>query len=147
MLIPSPALFKFYAAALLLLRSSGGASANNNLPAFPGAVGYGKNSVGGRGGTVHVVTTLADPIPPVPGTLRHALEASSGPRTVVFEVSGYVDLATQISITSPHVTIAGQTSPGGVTVRGSRIKVLASNVIVRGMRFRPGDGGGGDSNW
>lgn len=127
-------------AALLLDQIKSGYAA---LPAFPGAVGYGKNAIGGRGGTVYIVNSLADS---GPGTLRDAAQVASGSRTVVFGVSGYIDLTSQISITNPFITIAGQSSPGGVTVRGSRVKVLASNVIIRGMRFRPGDSGG-DPNW
>eukprot|EP00567_Pseudictyota_dubia_P008425 CAMPEP_0197439364 /NCGR_PEP_ID=MMETSP1175-20131217/6123_1 /TAXON_ID=1003142 /ORGANISM="Triceratium dubium, Strain CCMP147" /LENGTH=676 /DNA_ID=CAMNT_0042969271 /DNA_START=77 /DNA_END=2108 /DNA_ORIENTATION=- len=131
------------------LRLHSSRRAASTIPAFPGAAGYGSGASGGRGsvtnpGTVIKVTSLSDS---GAGTLRDAV-AASGPRTVVFEVSGYIDLTTEISIDNSDITIAGQTSPGGITVRGSRIKVRASNVIVRGMRFRPGDdsvAGGGDS--
>lgn len=141
MTFPSPTLSKAVAVALLFYKLSAAVSAQL---AFPGAVGYGRHAVGGRGGTVYVVSSLEDS---GPGTLREAADAS-GPRMIVFDVSGYIDLDSQISIDDPFVTIAGQTSPGGVTVRGSRIKVRASDVIVRGMRFRPGDSSsGGDPNW
>lgn len=119
-----------------------------NVPAFPGAIGFGKCASGGRGGTVHVVSTLDDLCngSPCDGSLRAAI-AASGPRMLVFNISGYIDLTDEININEPNITIAGQTSPNGITLRGSRLKVKASNVIVRGMRFRAGDGSGGDSVW
>jgi len=58
------------------------------IPAFPGAEGFGADAVGGRGGTVIKVTSLADS---GPGTLREAIDAA-GPRIVVFDVSGYIEV-------------------------------------------------------
>ena len=60
------------------------ASAEAQVTAFPGAEGYGRFAIGGRGGAVHRVTSLANS---GPGTLRACVEAS-GPRTCVFAVSG-----------------------------------------------------------
>ncbi|SFS13108.1 hypothetical protein [Sphingomonas jatrophae] len=106
--------------------------------AFVGAVGYGAETVGGRGGQVVHVTTLADS---GAGSLRWALEGVQGPRTVVFDVGGTITLKTQILVEQGNVTIAGQTAPGeGITLEGSRIRVKADEVIVRGIHFRPGDG-------
>lgn len=53
------------------------------LPAFPGAEGFGANAVGGRGGTVYVVTNLNDS---GAGSLRDAVSAKH--RIVVFSVGG-----------------------------------------------------------
>jgi hypothetical protein len=104
--------------------------------AFPDAVGYGSQTPGGRGGDVHLVTTLADA---GPGSLRAALEGT-GPRTVVFQVAGVITLASSIKIESPYLTVAGQTAPGdGVVVRGEMVKVLTHDVVIRHMRFRTGD--------
>lgn len=106
------------------------------LPAFPGAIGYGAFTPGGRGGDVYVVTTLADS---GPGSLRAALEAA-GPRTVVFGVSGTITLASTVKVRSPYLTIAGQTAPGdGIVVRGDTVRILTHDVIIRHLRFRTGD--------
>lgn len=77
-------------------------------PAFPGAVGWASETPGGRGGQIIRVTNLnADG----PGSLKAAIEAK-GPRIVVFEVAGQIDLGkTSLQITEPFLTIAGQTAP------------------------------------
>ncbi len=104
--------------------------------AFPGAVGYGSQTPGGRGGAVIFVTNLADA---GPGSLRAALEAT-GPRTVIVQVSGLITLASAVRISSPYVTVAGQTAPGdGIVVRGESVRILTHDVVIRHMRFRTGD--------
>jgi Ca2+-binding RTX toxin-like protein len=108
------------------------------IPAFVGAEGYGAGTVGGRGGQVVHVTNLNDE---GVGSLRWALEQVKGPRTIVFDVNGTITLSRQILIEDGFVTIAGQTAPGnGIVIEGSRIRVDASEVIIRGLIFRPGDG-------
>jgi len=104
------------------------------IPAFPGAVGVGANSVGGRGGKVIKVTNLNDS---GAGSLREAL-STPGPRIIVFAVSGNINLTTLLYVTQPYVTIAGQTSPGGISVSGKQFNVATHDVIIRHMRFRSG---------
>ncbi|RMG45564.1 MAG: hypothetical protein D6723_18295 [Acidobacteria bacterium] len=107
------------------------------LPAFPGAEGFGSTTPGGRGGRVIKVTNLNDS---GPGSLREALEAE-GPRIVVFEVGGVIDLQRDIRITHPYLTVAGQTAPGdGIILRGAGIRIVRTHdIIIRGLTIRPGD--------
>lgn len=130
------------------------------LPAFPDAEGSGALAKGGRGGVVCEVTSLNDS---GPGSLRACAEMS-GPRTVIFRVSGTIVLKSRIRITNPYVTIAGQTAPGGgiqitfknpgtipdlgssgpswQTVlnneRPTIFRVETHDVIIRYLRLRPG---------
>lgn len=110
------------------------------IPAFPGAEGYGTLTTHGRGGRVIQVTNLNDT---GPGSLREALTAT-GPRIVVFRVGGLITLATPIDIRTPNLYVAGQTAPGdGIAIRGSQISIKASDVVIRHVRSRPGDGATG----
>ena len=107
-----------------------------NHLAFPGAEGFGRFAIGGRGGQVVHVTSLEDD--GTEGTLRWALETVTGPRTVVFDISGIITLTKRITVNEPYVTIAGQTAPGdGIIVRGNQIS-LHSEGITRFVRLRLG---------
>lgn len=116
------------------------ASADDQLPAFPGADGYGRLVKGGRGGRVVRVTNLNRR---GPGSFSWALNDVKEPRTIVFEVSGVIDCRNEISFTinsaNDNVTIAGETSPGGVAIYNYRNFVIrdgAEQVIMRFLRFR-----------
>jgi hypothetical protein len=120
-------------------RSSAGGTAGSSGPtgpalAFPGAVGFGKKATGARGNGVYHVTNLNDS---GAGSFRDAV--SQGNRIVVFDVGGYVNLQTPVSVTS-NLTIAGQTGPGdGIGFMGREVSFdAATNVIVRYVRFRQG---------
>jgi pectate lyase len=108
----------------------------DRAPAFPGAEGFGKFTLGGRGGRVIEVTNLDDS---GPGSFRAAVLAK-GPRTVVFRVSGTITLESELKIREPFLTVAGQTAPGdGICVKGYQINFDTSHLIFRYLRFRPGD--------
>ncbi|WP_339922259.1 hypothetical protein [uncultured Cyclobacterium sp.] len=111
--------------------------------AFPTAEGYGKYTVGGRGGKVYEVVNLNDS---GKGSLREAVEAE-GPRTVVFRVSGTIKLEDELRIRNPYITIAGQTAPGdGITLRAYPLMINADEVIIRYIRVRLGNESGGETD-
>lgn len=111
--------------------------------AFPTAEGYGKHTVGGRGGKVHEVTNLNDS---GDGSLRAAVEAK-GPRTVVFRVSGTIDLKSDLRIKNSNITIAGQTAPGdGICIKKYPLMIGADEVVIRYLRVRFGDESGKDAD-
>jgi len=104
--------------------------------AFPTAEGFGAHAQGGRGGRVLFVTNLDDS---GPGSLRAAIQAE-GRRIVVFRTSGLIELKSGLRIRGPYITIAGQTAPGdGVCLKNFGFSVCTHDVIVRHLRFRPGD--------
>ncbi len=128
-------------------------NAQNTAPAFPGAEGFARyTTTGGRGtnGTTHVyhVTNLNDS---GTGSLRWAV-SQAGPRTIVFDVCGYIDLKSNLQIQS-NTTIAGQTAPGcGITLRYYTVEFTkCDNVIVRFLRFRRSQiknvNDGADASW
>ena len=123
---------------------AGDGSVTGALPAFPGAEGFGAYATGGRDGRVIYVTNL-DAIGP--GSLQWAID-QPGAKYILFKVSGVINA--QIHLTNGDVTIAGQTSPGGITVRGfvtdespfqdQAVRAptdFAENWILQHIRIRP----------
>jgi len=115
------------------------ASAAGPRPAFPGAEGWAATTPGGRGGRILHVTTLAAE---GPGSFTEAL-ATRGPRIVVFEVGGVIDLAGKIiEVKEPFLTVAGQTAPSpGITLIRGGLLIGSHDVVIRHVRVRPGEAG------
>lgn len=94
---------------------------------------------GGAGGRIIRVTTLEKD---GPGSLAEAI-AAKGPRIVVFEVGGAIDLElSSLTVTEPDLTIAGQTAPSpGITLMRGGIDVNANDVIIQHLRVVVGSDG------
>lgn len=118
--------------------------------AFPGAEGGGRFTTGGRGGEIYRVTNLHDYASneaPIEGSLRYGIEKSSQPRTIIFDVSGIIELKRGIYLADkPNLSIIGQTAPGdGITLKNYNFSFNLSqqskdiNAIIRFIRCRPGD--------
>ena len=126
------------------------------LPVIPGAAGFGIETPAGSGRhlrPIHTnivrVTNLDDS---GPGSLRDALENCSGPKVIVFDVSGNIKLQTGIDIgdgsaedgeaTGSYITVAGQTAPSpGITLMHCGIEINPSchDILLQHLRIRPGD--------
>lgn len=123
-----------------------------SAPAFPGAEGFGRYTVGGRGGKIYHVTKLtdycddskygtkvSDKSPEAEGTLRYAIR-KKGARTIVFDVAGNISLVCPLRVDNDSLTILGQTAPGeGICLKNYTLGIHANEVIVRFLRCRMGD--------
>lgn len=111
-----------------------------NLPVIPGAKGFGIETPAGRGGTIYKVTHLNDS---GTGSFRACAEAN-GPRVCVFEVGGFIDLNSTVTISDPYLTVAGQTAPSpGITLgKGYGIRVETHDVLIQHLSILPGDQAG-----
>jgi pectate lyase len=118
--------------------------------AFPGAQGLAALSRGAAGHTgaksIAIVTNTDDS---GSGSLREAMEGPGKEGTfVIFRTSGVINLTSSVDIESSYITVAGQTSPGGISTAGNLVQVGNDgiydlhDVVIRHLRFRPGSHGG-----
>ena len=120
---------------------AGAALAALMLPAaaLAAPVAAGAHTHGGAvpNGQVLHVTNLDDS---GPGSLRAAIQ-TRGPRVIVFDVAGVIHLASDLKVSLPDVTIAGQSAPDpGVTLTGGTLLLRASDIVVQHIAVRPGPG-------
>lgn len=106
---------------------------------IPGNIAFGNPTLGGLNGQVIRVTTLNSE---GPGSLREAIE-TKGPRIVVFEVGGVIDLEKKgLEIREPYITVAGQTAPSpGITIIKGGFWTDTHDIVMQHIRVRPGDAG------
>lgn len=88
------------------------------------------------GGSVVRVTSLADS---GLGTLRAAVQ-TPGPKVIVFDVGGVIRLQSDLKVSVPQTTIAGQSAPAPVTLTGASLRLRANNLVVQHIAVRPGPG-------
>lgn len=109
---------------------------SDTLRVIPDIEGFGVDTTAGRGGRIFRVTNLNAG---GEGSLRAALEALE-PRMVIFEVGGVIELTKALSVTTPYVTVAGETAPSpGITIIGAGLTIRTHDVLIRHLRFRIGD--------
>ena len=114
------------------------------FPAFPGAEGFGAETIHARGKKVFIVDRLDD-FPKsqkmrylAPGQFRYALAnaENNGGGYIVFNVSGTIHLKRNAVVPS-NVYVAGQTSAGGIAFEGGAIVIKDSHdVVIRHIRHR-----------
>ena len=73
--------------------------------------------------------------------MRNGITTASGPRTIVFGLSGTIVLNSILYLDRPNITIAGQTAPGdGICIRDYSVNIRNTHdIIVRCLRLRRGD--------
>jgi autotransporter-associated beta strand protein len=123
--------------------------ARAQLPAFPGAEGFGSIASGGRGGDVYYVTNRNAS---GAGSFVNGIQtAPAGGRTIVFAVSGHIRLPSGsgggLTIDKSRITIAGQTAPGdGICFWNNTMNITGDDLVFRNLRWRYGkQSAGGDS--
>ncbi len=121
--------------ALAAVMVAAAACAFGAVPSGAAPVEAGTNTAGGLTGTPRIVhvQNLNDS---GPGSLRAALRMR-GPRVIVFDVAGAIELESDLRIDEPDVTVAGQTAPGpGITLQGASLKIRANNVAIQHIAVR-----------
>ncbi|MEL6194989.1 MAG: malectin, partial [Bacteroidota bacterium] len=114
----------------------GSATRASKVPIIPGYTSFAMDSKGGRGGKVIKVTNLKDS---GSGSLRACIE-SDGARVCAFETSGVINLKSELKISNPYITIAGQTAPDpGIILYGNMLVIRSHDVLIQHLGIRSGD--------
>ncbi len=110
------------------------------IPVFEGAEGFAHFITGGNEGRVLTVKSLKDD--GRPGTLRWAVE-QEGARIIRFATGGEIKLNRPLLIRNDSLTIEGQSAPRQkeVLLTGHPVILEASEVVMRYLTIRPGEGG------
>jgi hypothetical protein len=132
-------LLAFLLLSLSVASSVGLAAEGISHPAFAGAQGFGATTPGGRGGALLRVTTLNAS---GAGSFAEALR-TKGPRVIVFEVGGVIDLGGKnLKISEPFVSVAGQTAPSpGITLIRGGLVISTHDVVLQHIAVRTGEAG------
>jgi hypothetical protein len=111
-----------------------------NVKIYPGAEGFGTNTRAAYGGgVVPKILTVTNLNASGPGSFADAVNQTY-PRIIVFEVSGVITMPDFLDINYPYVSIYGQTAPyPGITIRGYGLAVQTHDVLVQGIKVRPGN--------
>lgn len=130
----------------LLLACSSAIASDYVLPTFPGAVGWGMATTGGRGGQVRYVDKLTDD--GSEGTLRWALQVDGhNPKIVIVRTNGVIPLQSQLYLRNNTTLVGHKAVGGGVVVTRypmsayshvSTAQRCTSNIVIYGMRFALG---------
>jgi pectate lyase len=110
--------------------------------AAPIAAGTATHGGAVMGAAIVRVTSLADS---GPGTLRAAVQ-TSGPKVIVFDVGGVIHLDSDLKLSTPQTTIAGQSAPAPVTLTGASLRLRANDLVVQHIAVRPGPGASAEIN-
>ena len=121
---------------------------NINLFGMATAAGSGRH-LAAPNTTVYKVTNLNDN---GSGSLRYGLENINGPKVIIFEVSGVINITSTIKIggfiggdaetNGSYITIAGQTAPPpGITITGAPFMIERGchDILIQHIHFRPSD--------
>jgi hypothetical protein len=123
---------------------------NYGQSAFKGAEGFGSVTRGAYGGSSEPRVLIVDDLRDASiqtssssGTLRWCV-SQTYPRIVLFNVSGVIELASEVRIGSPYISIYGQSAPDkGITIKGSSFYLRSHDIIIQHLKSRVGDGSTG----
>lgn len=125
-----------FSALGLALAQPAFARPENAAPAVD-AVVAGASTKGGLATETQIihVTNLDDD---GPGSLRAALDLK-GPRVIVFDVGGAINLESDVKIHEPYVTVAGQTAPTpGISLWHAAVRIRTHDVVIQHIAVRSG---------